>query len=64
MFQVTGLNCLFMAISLQKKLMKMDTATEILTMKYKDKKQYNKKFIVLKKYLLIISNNGNMLRQL
>lgn len=64
MFQVTGLNCLFMAISLQKKLMKKDTATEILTMKYKDKKQYNKKFIVLKKYLLIISNNGNMLRQL
>ena len=53
-----------MAISLQKKLMKKDTATEILTMKYKDKKQYNKKFIVLKKYLLIISNNGNMLRQL
>ena len=40
--------------------MKKDTATEILTMKYKDKK----KFIVLKKYLLIISNNGNMLRQL
>ena len=35
-----------MTISLQYKLMKIDTATEILTTKEKDKKQYNKNLVI------------------
>ena len=35
-----------MTISLQYKLMKIDTATEILTTKKKDKKQYNKNLVI------------------
>ena len=32
-YKVTGLNYIFMTISLQQKLMEMDTATEVLTTK-------------------------------
>ena len=37
---------LFMTLTLQQNLMKMVTATEILTMKKKDKRQYSKNFLV------------------
>ena len=37
--QVIGLMHIFMILNFQQKLMKMETATEKLTMKYKDKNQ-------------------------
>ena len=39
-------NLLFMTLTLQQNLMKMVTATEILTMKKKDKRQYSENFLV------------------
>ena len=44
---VIGLTCIFITISLRQKSMKMDTVTEILTTKYKDKKKQNKNLSLL-----------------
>ena len=46
-YNVIGLTCIFMTISLRQKSMKMDTVTEILTTKYKDKKKQNKNLSLL-----------------
>ena len=43
---VTGLTYIFMIISLQWKLMKIDTATEVLATNKKSKNQQNKNLIV------------------
>ena len=57
MFKVTGLSYIFMNISSQQKLVKMDIVTEILTMKQKDKKQQNKNLFVNILELILTKKN-------
>ena len=57
MFKVTGLSYIFMSISSQQKLVKMDIVTEILTMKQKDKKQQNKNLFVNILELILTKKN-------
>ena len=57
MFKVTGLSYIFMNISSQQKLVKMDIVTEILTMKQKDKKQQSKNLFVNILELILTKKN-------
>ena len=57
MFKVTGLSYIFMNISSQQKLVKIDIVTEILIMKQKDKKQQNKNLFVNILELILTKKN-------